>query len=232
MSKLASRRQKSRALQSTPCAAKRPAQDRRSWRSLSSEKPRRGNACWRREIRLLAVLGRLKDCARVYTNRIFLRREAFLRLRTRIFFALCQGNEQVYARKNAVKSSREKRCLAQGSSLPSRHPNRKNIWIPAMKLRWGKQLLPALDRGQEALDRAHRSNAQCADVCKKLRSPDGFCRGVSFHLNKKLPGKCCMTGNNVYPRDKLNHFKFLGIGHQFLVQVVGRRGEKMTQRFL
>jgi hypothetical protein len=127
VSKLASRRQKSRALQSTPCAAKRPAQDRRSWRSLSSEKPRRGNACWRREIRLLAVLGRLKDCARVYTNRIFLRREAFLGLRTRIFFALCQGNMQVYARKNAVKSSREKRGLAQGSSLPSRHPNRKTF---------------------------------------------------------------------------------------------------------
>jgi hemolysin-activating ACP:hemolysin acyltransferase len=167
VSKLASRRQKSRALQSTPCAAKRPAQDRRSWRSLSPEKPRRGNACWRREIRLLAVLGRLKDCARVYTNRIFLRREAFLRLRTRIFFALCQGYEQVHARKNAVKSSREKRCLAQSSRLPQVDtPTGKNIWIPDAKLRWGSSL-PARARPRTGSDRP-RTQVKCT-VCRRLQ---------------------------------------------------------------
>lgn len=166
MSKLASRRQKSRALQSTPCAAKRPAQDRRSWRSLSPEKPRRGNACWRREIRLLAVLGRLKDCARVYTNRIFLRREAFLRLRTRIFFALCQGNEQVHARKNAVKSSREKRCLAQGSSLPSRHPNRKKHLDTSHKAALG-EAAPARARPRTGSARP-RTQVKCT-VCRRLQ---------------------------------------------------------------
>lgn len=198
MSKLASRRQKVERSKALPA---RPKGQRKT------DAP--GGACHLRSLDEEMRAGgersdfwRLKDCARVYTNRIFLRCEAFLRLRTRIFFALCQANEQVHARKNAVKSSREKRCLAQSSRLPSRHPNRKTFGYQTRSCAGGAAFLPALDRGQEAIDRAHRSNAQCADVCKKLRSPDGFCRGVSFHLNKKLPGKCCMTGNNIYPRDK------------------------------
>jgi hypothetical protein len=135
--------------------------------------------------------------------------------------------------KTLSKAAAKNAVSLRAAGFPKSTPQPENTFGYQLRsCAGGAAFLPALDRGQEAIDRAHRSNAQCADVCKKLRSPDGFCRGVSFHLNKKLPGKCCMTGNNVYPRDKLNHFKFLGIGHQFLVQVVGRRGEKMTQRFL
>lgn len=123
--------------------------------------------------------------ASLHKSHLFTTRGFFAATHSHIFRALPGKRAGIRPQKRCQKQPRK--TLSRSGQQPSKStPQPENIWIPATKLRWGKQLLPALDRGQEALDRAHRSNAECADVCKKLRSPDGFCRGVSFHLVKNF----------------------------------------------
>lgn len=166
MSKLASRRQKSRALQTTPCAAKRPAQDRRSWRSLSSERPRLGNACRRREIRLLAVLGRLKDCARVYTNRILYDARLFCGYVLAYFSRSARQTSRYTPAKTLSKAAAKNAVSLRAAGFPKSTPQPKNIWIPATKLRWGSSF-PARARPRTGSARP-RTQVKCT-VCRRLQ---------------------------------------------------------------
>lgn len=119
-----------------------------------------------------------------------------------IFRALPGKRAGIRPQKRCQKQPRKTLSRSEQQASPSRHHNRKTFGYQPQSCAGGAAFLPALDRGQEALDRAHRSNAQCADVCKKLRSPDGFCRGASFHLNKNS-WKMLHDGEQYLPKGQI-----------------------------